>query len=725
MFATLKPLARMARPREGFTPFLGGLDIETPAWLTKPGALRDALNYEIAIEGGYRDITGYERFDGRPKPSDASFTILDLDDTSGIGLGDVVTGSSSGASGVVIAIDAYPDDPDQGYIVITKVTGQFTLETLGSSAQSFDSQSFSVNSFSVSSFAMLSLGIAATVVNTPYADNAPTAKLKAQYKNLAADEYRADIHVVPGEGVVWGGFSLGDTKYAIRNKVGGATAGLYYATPDAGWFEVDLGREVAFTAGSSEIKEGNTIVGQTSGAVAFVRRVQILSGDWSTGDAAGYFTTAFQTGAFQSEYLTVVATTNAAHIAGDTAPITLRPNGRLDHVVSNFADPQGPKRVYGADGVNFGFEFDGSFFARVRTGMAVDRPRHVAVHKNKLFFSFGASVQHSGDGDPMAWEVVLGAAELVTNAQVSGFQVQPGAAGGAALLVATKDQHHILYGNDVTDWNLVSYREKIGAYEWTLQTLAKTLFLDQSGITDLQTIQAFGNFGHAELSNQIRRLVNAKRLLAVASCAVTDKGQYRLFFSDKTAIYATFSGTNLLGMMPVTLNHVVNTIWAAPDIDGTEEVFFGSDDGFVYQMERGTSFDGDNIEAFLFTHFDFSKTLQWQKDYFGPVTIETAGRGYAEFDVGYALNYGLSETVQPNTQTAALTAAEVLQWDTGITFDAGSTWDQSALTPTVGLDLRGEGQNVSWAITKSGDYFEPLLLSGVHFKYLPRRQLRG
>lgn len=702
MFAHMPSMQQMPEPQDGFTPFTGGLDQETPAWIVPIGRLRDALNYEVAVAGGYIDIRGYERFDGQAKPSDASFTILDVTVTGAIAVGDTVTGAISGATGLVIAIDTYPELPDQTYLALTKVTGTFDE----------DAEDLTVGGV-----------VQGNTDAAGYADSAPTSKRKAQYRNLAADAYRADIAAVPGEGAVWGGFALGNDKYAIRNKVGGLSAGLYKATP-AGWVEVNLGVELAFTAGVDEIHEGDVITGATSGATATVERVQRFSGDWGS-TAAGWLTLSGQAGNFQAEGLEVNGAP-VATIAGDSQAITLNPGGRLDHDRSNFTDPQGPLRVYGADGVNFAFEFDGAVFARIRTGMPDDTPDHIIVHSSHLIVSFDASVQISPIGNPFdAWTVVLGAGEITPGSRVTGFRIEPGAAGGAALLVASRQRMHVLYGNDTSDFNLVPYRHQVGAYEWTIQQVAYTLFLDDRGITDLRTAQTFGNFQHSALSNLVRRLVNQKRTLAVASTVVRDKNQYRLFFSDNSAIYVTMAGPKVLGMMPITLGHKVTTVWSEEDADGKEEVFFGSDNGFVYQMERGTSFDGDNIRAFLYTHFDHQKSIGWVKEYFAPVTVQGRGSGYAEFDLAYELEYGDPKVAQPDTQTASMPAAQGATWDSGLQWDTGIAYDNASLIPTVGLDLRGEGTNISWIIVKDSDYFEPLLLSGMHYRFLRRHPVRG
>ena len=691
-------------PVDAITKLEGGLDQETPRWQVLPGAVRDALNYEVAVEGGYRDIEGYEAFDGRPAPSDAMFTILDVTITGSIVVADTVTGVTSTATGLVIAVATYPDDPAQTYLVLTKVIGVFD-----EAAESLEvSASGEGNTDAVG-----------------YNDSAPTSKLKAQYDNLAADEYRSDIGAVTGQNSVWGGFSLGALKYALRDKAGGATAGLYKSSA-SGWIEIALGVEIAFTGGGTYvIEEQDTVTGDSSGATAVVERVQVTSGSFSGGDAVGFLKLSGQTGTFISENLDVGGNLNVATIAGDSTAVTLQPGGRLDYDLSNFADPAAAERVYCADGVNPCWEFDGTVFAYTRSGMAADTPTHVKVHKKQLFLSFVSSVQHSALGNPFSWSVILGAAELSTGYTITGFDIQPGAEGFASLLVACRQRLFILYGNDVNDWSLGRYREKVGAYEWTIQQIAYTLYLDDRGITDLRTTQKFGNFDHSALSGKIRRLMVTKRPLATASCVVRDKNQYRLFFTDKSAFYITMEGEKVQGIMPILLNHQVTTTWSEEDVNGNEEVYFGADDGFVYQMEKGTSFDGDNIYAYIQTHFDNARSIQWSKEYYAPVTLEGRGTGYAEIDVSYEISDGSADVGQSIVQVGVLPLAAGSEWDIGLEWDTGVVWDDSATLPTLGLDLRGEGRNISWILTKDSDYFLPVLLSGVHYRYLRKVQVRG
>ncbi|NIA30726.1 MAG: hypothetical protein GWP06_12540, partial [Actinobacteria bacterium] len=73
---------------------------------------------------------------------------------------------------------------------------------------------------------------------------------------------------------------------------------------------------VAFTLGTSEITEGDTITGKVSTETAIVDYVDITSGTWGGSDAAGTIYAHSASGAFSNEIVTVGGT-DSATIAGD------------------------------------------------------------------------------------------------------------------------------------------------------------------------------------------------------------------------------------------------------------------------------------------------------------------------------------------------------------------------------------------------------------------------
>jgi hypothetical protein len=678
--------------RTEFIAFEEGADFVTPALRLKSGFARDAQNFEIDVNGGYRRIKGYERYDGQPAPSSANYAVLTVALTTAATLGETVTGGTSSATGVVVAVAA-------NQLILTKTSGTFGSETITGSVTA-----------------------AGTCTGPAIVDGAGTSVLAAQYKNVAADEYRSDIAAVPGSGAVLGVWVFDDVRYAFRNNAGGTAVDMYKAT-SSGWGQVALGRELSFTSGGTyEIQEGDTIEGATSGATAVVTRVVLETGSWAGGTAAGRLIFASQTGTFQSENLDVGASTNVATIAGNSSAITFAvPGGRFEFVNYNFSGATDTRRMYGCDGKNRAFEFDGTVFVPIDSGMDADAPTHITVHKNQLFLSFLASIQHSAPGQPYVFNPILGTStEIAMGDDVTGFKVQPGGQGGAALAIFTRNNTAILYGSDTSDWNLVQFNEEAGAYAHSIQHVGFTMMLDDRGVTSLATSQNFGNFASATLSKLVQSWVNTRRSTVTASCIVRDKNQYRLFFSDGSALFVTIDNAQVLGMMPMLFPDAVRCACSAELSDGNEVIYFGAADGFVYQMEKGTSFDGDAIEAFLEMAFNASGNHRQQKRY-RACTLEIAGEGYAEVAFTYELGYGVTTIEQPGSQTLNAPLSSV-RWD-AFTWDA-FVWDGVTLQPSE-ADMVGTAENVSIILRSNADYFESFLISGATLTYSPRRMLRA
>lgn len=678
-------------PKPAMVQFAGGLDQETPPLSLASGFCRAATNVECDARNGYATLTGYERFDGRPAPSAATAVVLDITLTGAIAVGDTVTGVTSAATAVVIAT------PDSSSIVVTKVTGTFV------------------------SGEVLNVAAAPQATTTSATHGASTAVLRAQYKNLAADEYRDDIAVPTGSGSSLGGIKFGGVMYCWRNNAGGTAANLWKSSA-TGWQQVTLFNEISFTVGGAVAPaEAETLT--QGGVTATLKRVvaTTASTTWATTTAAGRFIITNPAGGnFAAGAATFSGGATCTLSAIQTA-ITLLPSGRYELVVENFGGSVATKRIYGCDGVNRGFEFDGTVLVPISTGMTTDAPNHVHSHMKQLFFSFGASVQHAAPGTPYIWSAVLGASEIGMGDTVNGFQSQPGSTTTGALAIFTRNRTSMLYGTGVASWVLVPYRDELGAYAYTVQDVGYTMFLDDQGVTNLQTSQAFGNFEHSALSARIKTWVNGKRAKATASCVSRNKSQYRLFFSDNYALYVTFSSTKVIGMMPVKLSDAATWAWSSEESDGTETIYFGSTDGMVYQMEKGTSFDGDPIAWNIKLSWDFLKSAGLIKHFHNAVP-EISGNGYAAFSFGYSLGYSSTDIAQPTSESKELAFSQST-YDSGLTYDSGVTWDGTTLSPST-FGMGGEAENISLTFTGSSDYHNAITFSGARIMYSPRRYLR-
>ena len=201
--------------------FGGGLNLVDSPLKVKPGALLAATNFEVTLRGGYKRFTGYERYDGHFRPSDATYWILNFDGaTAAITEGDIVTGLSSSETGealidAVVTSGSYGGSDAAGYLVLTDVTGTFT-----------DNEALQVSAVTKS----IADGIEAP-------RGAGTTTLDLAYFADAVATARARISVVPGSGQIRGVWLYNDDVYAFRDNAG-ATACVMHKATTTGWTTV-------------------------------------------------------------------------------------------------------------------------------------------------------------------------------------------------------------------------------------------------------------------------------------------------------------------------------------------------------------------------------------------------------------------------------------------------------------------------------------------------------
>ena len=665
----------------------GGLDQVTPTLSLPSGVARRAANFECSITGGYTRIAGYERFDGHASPSDAVYNLFTCALTGTVAVGDTIVGLASAATGVVIARTGND-------VVITRQTGLFVA-----------TEGIKVGSTTVGTI---------TTIEGVSADGL----LNVTYKNLAADNYRASISAVPGSGSVLGVAYYNGVGYAWRNNVG-ATAAVMYKSSSSGWTAVTLGKTLYFDTGTVEITDGLTLTGQSSGATGVVARTSLQDGTWAAHTATGLLVLSSTTGTFTvGENLRVGATTYA-HATSVATQITLAPGGRYETVVANFGGGTANYKLYGCSGTNRAFEFDGTTYVPLDTGMTVDMPNHIAFHKQHLFLSFGASLQFSALGAPYNWTPLLGAGEIAMNGPITNLLILPGNQASGALGVYTRQDTSILYGTSTADFQLSTFNSGTGAYAYTAQNLDQAYVLDDRGVISMNTSLNFGNFVPASLTMNIRPFIQAHRDLSVGSSVNRDKGQYRIFFSDGSALYLTIMNGQVLGSMPIQFAHTINCSIDSESPEGGTVQFFGSTNGYVYQMDVGTSFDGEPIPANINLVYNSINSPRILKR-FRKASVEMTGDSYAEIQFGYDLGY---RTVQLSQAVDASYSNDLRSsyWDDMI-WD-NFVWDGSDVAPSE-LEVTGTAENMAIRISSTSDLLAPFTVNNVIVHYTPRRGLR-
>ena len=683
----MKPIQIPAaqQERDDNVAYGGGLDLISPEMAKKPSDAIEALNWDIPNTSGYRTHPGYERFDGRPKPSSAGVTQLQVTTSIAgtLAVGDSVNGQTSGATGQVIYID-----PTRRWLALTKVTGTFqNAENLRE-------------------------GVTVVGVLEAFSQSL-TPALANQLVALAAAVYRADILAVPGSGPVRGVWIYQNNVYAIRDNVG-ATAGVIHRATSGGWSAIALAEEVYFNAGNSSVEVGDTLT--QGGVAATIRRVIIFSG--TSPNLVGKLVISGRTGGNFAAGAATSTGGGALTLLGAQTAQALPAGGKYVFRTANFLGGSTTEYMYGANGVGKAFEFDGTWLAFIDSGMAPDTPKYLEVHNNRLWLAFKSSVQFSGPGTPHVWSVVLGANELAAGADITGLLKTPGSENTASLMVFTAEFTRVIYGKLSSEFRMDMALPDVGAIDYTAQNLSFPIFLDDLGLTSARAAQEFGNFREADLSAKVKPYLESRISLAVCSVIDRQQGQYKLFMSDGSGITATFQAGRLKGILPFQLEHTPN-VACEGKVTGAQVVLMGGTDGFVYELNKGRSFDGEAIQHRLRLADNFIGTPRLRKR-MRRLRLDVQAPGYHTLNVGY-----IAGRNSPEIDSGSAAQSTSVSGNSGGFDDPLVGFDSIAfdgdLYAQIALPLDVTTTSLSLVFSGSSDNELPLTITGQSLAWQPRR----
>jgi len=655
----------------------GGMDLATAPIFAKPGRARLAYNYEWNINGGAEATGQIEPFDGRPSPSAAEYTLLECEaDITGVNEGDVLDGATSAASGTVIYVSGKQ-------VAMTKVAGTFA-----------DGETLELGATPV-----------ATVSNlNPEVDGF----LDNRLNKLAADVYQADIGKVPGAGPIRGLHVLNDVVYAWRNNAANSAMAIYKST-SSGWTLVALGEVVRFTGGSTQYDDGDTLT--QGGVSATILRVVVETGAWSTSNAAGLFVITGRAGGNYSAG--AAGGGGVATLSGAQTATTLAPNGRVRADVYGFTGTA-ERRLYGCDGVNPEFEFDGTAYVPLTTGMGTVRAQAVRCHRKHLFFAYRSSVQFSAIGNPYSWSPIFGAGEFGTGDTITNLISVGGSTDAAALMVTCQNSLHVLYGTSSADFRLDPLSKVAGAKADSAQDIGGVVALDTPGVMRFPATLSFGNFAWNSVSMDIQPIARSQD--CQASVYVPGKFKYRVFFKDGTAISGLPSADGKRYDWSV-IDYGRNVIEAVnAEIAGEARTFYGGDDGWVYEADKGRSQAGGPITRALLLHPLTQRSPQHTKSYREMQVMaltESACRIYTSGQ--------FNDDEEPSQQINSPVYGRGLQWDL-------TNWDQAywdtAATADWMVPLEGDGRSVVVSFYSEADDELPHTLYAVTPIYTLRKLQR-
>jgi hypothetical protein len=653
--------------------FAGGINEVTPAIAVPAGQLFFGQNYVPDINGGYRLVGGYERFDGRPRPSEAVYRKL------------ACTLSSTPAVGAALTIGAETARFVQlveGGMVVTDLSGEVTPGDV------------------------VSNGSPIGVLNSNLNLLAPTVKEDAEFNLAAGNVLRADIEAVPGSGPVRGIWQYGGKVYAFRDD---STQGRMYESSSSGWTAISLGEEVPFENAAVGVVDNATL---TQGSVtATVARVVVETGSLLSGVNTGRL---ILTGRAGGNFAAGAATAGAAlDLTGAQTAIALSKEG--DYVLANynFYGQQATEKMYGCNGKDRAFEFDGTVFVPISTKAAQDKPAFILGHRRYLFVAQGSSVMFSSIGEPTRWVAAEGAGEVAVGDTITNLVSMP----GEALGIICNNSSHALTGADPTTWSLQVIRSDTGGRRKTAVVMSDVFLLDDRGVISLKAADAYGNFLDAVLSRMVQFSINDMKRATIGAYPNRSKGLYVLLGNDGSAVVMGVAQGKVNGF--TTLKYPINPVCVCSEenADGAERILVGAQDGFVYEIDRGSSFDGLPMEAYCKVFFSHSKAPRMRKRYRRAV-LDIDSNGYSEISFIPEFSYGTIDIPTHRSQQLISNglggAWDVSLWDR-FAYDGAETVSQP------NLSVEGTGVNIALLFYMRSALDAGHVLQGAMVHYTPRR----
>ena len=614
--------------------------------INAPGSARILRNFEPSVEGGYRRIEGYDKYDSNIIPPYGAPVVH----------GD----SQSGTTLIIAAIHTTPVAGDT--LEIAGVTGTYTIASGGVTYDATNNR--------------------ATLTLSTALDSSPANAAAVTFKTTAS-KYLA-IGIAAWE----------DTALVCKNADIFKTGGSGFTkinVPDYGTPLVNG----ASQTGSTLAIDGLLTAPQQGDAfkIAGVNLVYTVTAN-ATVTSGG---------------TTLAINPALASSPADDAVITFLSTSREGANKTKFAkyNFNGTEKVVIVDGLNEPALYDNATFTALTSAPTdVIGASFVAEAKGHLFFAKGDTVTYTAFETDSDFSIGNGAGNFRVGGTVTALAVFR-----EQLIIFTESTIHQLTGRAVSDFVVQTITADIGCIDSdTVQEIAgDVIFLGPDGLRLLSATDRIGDFGLASVSKNIQSVMTGfiSANTSFTSCVVREKSQYRLLGYNNNitqenaqGILATqFAPQGGEGMAFAETRGIRAYVADSNYNQNVEQVFFANDDGYLYQMESGNSFDGINIQTtFATPHLPISDPRKRKTFY--KLFLYTDPQGSVAFDVSLKLDFDSQGTIQPAPISIQNTQGTVGFFGTG-TF--GVTRFGTKLLKLFQTQVVGSGFTVSFQFESEDD----------------------
>lgn len=265
------------------------------------------------------------------------------------------------------------------------------------------------------------------------------------------------------------------------------------------------------------------------------------------------------------------------------------------------------RKVFIVDGVSHPsvYDIDGDSFSTLTTESDLEGASNAIVFRQHMFVAVDNLLYFSEPYDETAWTPGGGAGSINMGQDITGMAVFRN-----ELFVFSATSIQKISGSSVSDFTLSPVAERMGCIAGdTIQEVGGDIaFLAQDGVRLLSATDRLNDFSLDVLSDRIPRSFQTFTDTTsphFKSVVVRGKAQYRLFSyqsaapeeNSKGLLFTKFSDQGASDIAWGTLTGFKVYCSDSRYTSAGEKIVFGNTTGYVYSMESGNSFDGEDIEA--------------------------------------------------------------------------------------------------------------------------------
>lgn len=340
----------------------------------------------------------------------------------------------------------------------------------------------------------------------------------------------------------------------------------------------------------------------------------------------------------------------------DNAALTFLSTSRENGGKTRFSryNYTGTEKVAIVDSVNVPALYNGSQFTALN-----DAPTDVAAaefvvnFKSHLVFGKSNVLTFTAPFTDTDFTAANGSGTISVGSAITGLIVFR-----QQLIIFTESSIFQITGNTIADFQLQPVTTDIGCVDKdTIQEVGgDIMFLGPDGLRLLSATDRFNDFNLAVVSKTVQKEVTdfITANTSFTSVVIRNKSQYRILGFNNNIGQANAQGilgTQMAGqggegMSWADLRGIRAYVADSRFYQNAETIVFANDDGYLYQMEEGNSFDGSNIQTTFATPYMPINDPRIRKTFY-KMFLYTDPQGSVSFDVSLKLDFDQKNSVQP------------------------------------------------------------------------------